>query len=106
MLWYSLEAPHGGASNEDHNICFCAELKISILLGWGKKKHLIWSYAGLLCLLFGYFVIPSSVVGDVVKSLGGSSWICRVLNLASFLSVFTFVTLKKTRKCHWKFKRD
>ena len=22
MLWYSLEAPHRGASNEYHNICF------------------------------------------------------------------------------------
>ena len=33
MLWYSLEAPRRGASNEYHNICFCGQIrKISILL--------------------------------------------------------------------------
>ena len=35
---YSLEAPHRGASNEYHNICFRGEIrKISILLGWKKS---------------------------------------------------------------------
>ena len=27
MLWYSLEAPCRGASNEYHNICFCGEIR-------------------------------------------------------------------------------
>ena len=27
MLGYSLEAPHQGASNEYHNICFCGEIR-------------------------------------------------------------------------------
>ena len=27
MLWYSLEVPHRGASNEYHNICFYGELE-------------------------------------------------------------------------------
>ena len=33
MLWYSLEVPRRGASNEYHNICFRGEIRrISILL--------------------------------------------------------------------------
>ena len=42
MLWYSLEAPHRGASNEYHNISFHEEIKKK-----NKKKlknPLIWSY--------------------------------------------------------------
>ena len=33
MLWYSLEAPRRGASNEYHNICFRGEIR-KILRGY------------------------------------------------------------------------
>ena len=39
MLLYSLEAPHQGASNEYHNICFGAKWKKNI-----KDDPAIWSY--------------------------------------------------------------
>ena len=46
MFWYSLEAPSRGTSNEYHNIFFLRNKKEkkTILFGWKKKKHLIWSY--------------------------------------------------------------
>ena len=52
MLWYSLEAPRRGASNEYHNICFRGEIKEikrkrSILL-WLKKKHYLELWATVL----------------------------------------------------------
>ena len=46
---YSSEAPHWGASNEYHNICFCWEIrKISAFFGW-RKCH--------ICC-FGYLDTP------------------------------------------------
>ena len=43
MLWVLIRSAWQGASNENHNICFCGEIrKIPLLLH--SKKHLIWSY--------------------------------------------------------------
>ena len=39
MLWYSLEAPRQGASNEYHNICFCGEIR-KISYFWPEKSAL------------------------------------------------------------------
>ena len=40
MLWYSLEAPRRGASNEYHNVCFRGEIrKISAFFGCKKYRH-------------------------------------------------------------------
>ena len=43
ILWYSLEAPHLGASNEYHNIYFYGEIR-KYRYFWTDKKHLIKGY--------------------------------------------------------------
>ena len=53
MLWYSLEAPCRGASNEYHNICFREEIrKIPAFFRMKKAPYL------LLCVMNGKQVDP------------------------------------------------
>ena len=41
ILWYSLEVPQWGASNEYHNICFCGEIRKNILIFVLKRERFL-----------------------------------------------------------------
>ena len=65
MLWYSLEVPHGGTSNEYDNICFRREIR-KILAG---KKHLIWSCSILSCICLQISVLSGDLGVRVTSCL-------------------------------------
>ena len=49
ILWYSLEAPYEGASNEYHSIYLCGEIRKISTIFWLKKKAPYLEYCTCMC---------------------------------------------------------